>query len=408
MHALDAARTRFGATVDRILPRLTHSDLLADAALEALEAYDPARTTAWLNAGLRAGPGAIPDAPDALKACLADAWSVPRWVDRAACDEAGRLLFRSGMLGGLVLGTKSLVLGYASPGGNKPLVLSGRLSRPEYAAKRLAETAKFVMAVSEPGGLEPGALGHQITLRVRLMHAKVRRLVLGSGLWRSEDWGHPINQHDMLATILVFSAAFLQGVGQLGVQVSSAEADAYTQLWRRVGHVIGVEQDLLPEDAYQALHWAQLIELTQGPPDDDARALVKSYFDAPLLAAKTVQERQQAKGRVAFGRAVGAYLLGAPLAAQLGLQHPSEAGWLDHLRRAVRGAEHLRGASRRLDDWAVARGRAHWAKVVQLGLAGGAADFALPGELLGRLSGGSAPSSGAVQGIQSLGTSRSR
>lgn len=385
VHRRHEAECEYGQDAARLLPQLLRSDDLADAAVASLDALDPAAAEVLLNRGVKQGPDAVQEAPEALRVCLADAWTVPEWVDEGACDAAGRLLFRSGVLGGMVLGTKSLVLGYASPGGNKPLALSGRLSRPEYAGKRLAETAKFVSAVSEPGGMRPGALGHQITLRVRLMHARVRALVLRGGQWRTEDWGHPINQHDMLATILVFSAAFIEGIGQLGVEVSTDEADAYTHLWNRVGQVIGVQPELLPSDASRALRSAQLIDRTQGPPDDDARALVKSYFEAPLLTARTPGERRQARVRVAMGQAMAKYLLGEELATQLDLQSARGAAVPAIVSSFVGGAECLRRMSPRADDWAVKRGREHWAQAVQLGLAGGVADFVLPQQLLGRL-----------------------
>src|SRR5436190_2004130 len=83
---------------------------------------------------------------------------------------------RRGLLGGLVLGARSLIYGYASPAGNKPLVLSGRLR--EAAAPRLHETSKFVSAIVRPGGLRPGGEGWRISVRVRLMHAQVRRMIL--------------------------------------------------------------------------------------------------------------------------------------------------------------------------------------------------------------------------------------
>ena len=87
---------------------------------------------------------------------------------------------------------RSLVLGYASPAGNKPLMLSGRLK--EQALKRLNETARFVQAVCRPGGMRPLADGWQITVKVRLIHAQVRRMILKSGKWDEGAWGAPVNQ----------------------------------------------------------------------------------------------------------------------------------------------------------------------------------------------------------------------
>src|SRR5690606_6100879 len=147
------------------------------------------------------------------------------WVDWTRVDRAGKLFFRSGPAGGITLGAKSLVGGYCSPGGNKPLAFSGALE--SQVSRRLAETGRFVVATNTAGALRPGGEAWAITLRVRLMHAQVRRLLLRSGRWRSELWGAPINQHDMAATSLLFSVVFLSGLRELGVPVTREEAEDY-------------------------------------------------------------------------------------------------------------------------------------------------------------------------------------
>lgn len=372
---LREARRRFGPLADRVLPQLHETDPLADAASAALDGQTGA---ALLAQGLAHGPDAVPEAPGALRALLEDAWQVGSAPD----DDAGQLLFRSGFLGGMVLGTKSLVLGYASPAGNKPLALSGQLTRPESVGKRLAETARFVMAVCEPGGMRPGAMGHQVTLRVRLMHARVRRLCLDSGRWRAEAWGHPINQHDMLATILVFSAAFWLGLEQLGLRVSLAEKQSYLHLWRGVGRVIGVVPSLLPGSVAEAERLGDLIALTQGAPDDDARALVRGYFEAPLAAARTQKERRQARLRVATGQAISRHLLDDALADALGLP-PARGPALQLVRRAIEGGEAVRRVSPALHRLVVRAGHAHLARAVEFGLGGQPAAFAPPSRLQG-------------------------
>src|SRR5205823_697063 len=130
---------------------------------------------------LAGGAAAAPSAPPALRDFFAETARVPAWVDWTTIDHAGAVLHRAGVLGGLVLGAMSLPLGYASPGGNKPLVFSGRLT--EQAPRRLNETSRFVQAVCLPRGMRPGADGLKITLKVRIMHAHVRRMLLRSGKW---------------------------------------------------------------------------------------------------------------------------------------------------------------------------------------------------------------------------------
>src|SRR5215207_6999171 len=238
------ARALWGDRVDRLGRHLWNSDPLSDAVVEAIEALPPGEGWRLFEEGIRGGAKAIPNAPKAMRELLEWATHIPAWVDWDTCDKGGALLMRAGPLGGAVLGARSLVLGYASPGGNKPLVFSGRLK--QQAKRRLNETARFVQAVCRPGGMRPFADGWQITLKVRLIHAQVRKMILASGRWKTEAWGLPANQHDMAGTTLLFSVAIIDGLRKLGMRISPSEAERYVHLWRWIGRVIGVHPDVLP------------------------------------------------------------------------------------------------------------------------------------------------------------------
>lgn len=178
---------------------------------------------------------------------------------------------RSGVLGRMTLGLYSLVHGYA-PAGNEPLAFSGWLT--ETAARRLAETGRFVTGVNELDGMRPGGLGWKLTLKVRLMHAQVRSLILQSGRWQTTAWSLPINQHGMLATVLFVSSVFLDGLRKLGFHFTPQQADDYQHLWRYVDCVMGVDAALLPATHEEAARLGGVIDLTQGPPCDGERRVV--------------------------------------------------------------------------------------------------------------------------------------
>src|SRR5262249_1270638 len=150
---LASARQRYGDRVDRLGRFFWRVDDPADAVVDAFESMQKGEGWRMLEEGVRRGPSAIPNAPAALKDLLERTSDVPMWVDWETCDKGGELLMRAGPLGGAVLGARSLVLGYASPGGNKPLAFSGRLK--DQAKRRLDETARFVQAVCRPGGMRP-------------------------------------------------------------------------------------------------------------------------------------------------------------------------------------------------------------------------------------------------------------
>ncbi|MEZ4442008.1 MAG: oxygenase MpaB family protein [Polyangiaceae bacterium] len=372
---MEAAREQFGLRADWLMSYFTRLDPLADAVIEDFES----RRGGWklLDRALRDGIAAVPEAPEALQALFAQLDEVPRWVDWDRIERAGRFFFRTGPAGGIVLGAKSLCYGYCSPGGNKPLIFTGKLL-PQHVARRLAETGRFVVATCSPGGLRRDGEGFAATVRVRLMHAKVRRLLLRDPRWDSGRWGEPINQHDMLGTSLLFSQSFLEGIRQFGFTVTRAEADDYLHLWRYSGYLIGVAPELLPVTEPDADTFADLILMTQGAPDADSRRLIDALVHFPIDLAKTEAERRAARYRMAAGYGFCRYLLGDDLADQLdlprdGWRHlvPACAGLIGRLepfRRLVPPVERLYRRS----------GESYWDQTVTVGLEGIPAQFAPP------------------------------
>ncbi len=374
VHLATAARAQFGTRVDRLIVALDELDPLADAASAALANIPGA--PALVDAAIS---GTRTDVPPALRELLASVAEFPAWVDWARVDRGCHVFMRAGFAGGLVLGLRSLPYGYAAAAGNKPLVFSGRLA--EKAPRRLAETARFVAAVSEPDGLRHHGDGFAITLKVRLMHAQVRRLLLHSGRWNHTLWSAPINQHDMLATVFLFSQVFLDGLRLLGLRIDRAEADDFIHLWRVIGWLIGVDTDLLPDDEAEARRMAEAVFLTQGPPDDDSRALVAALLRSPLQTASTPAEQRQAAARIRISGQLSRHLLGKDLADQLAIPDERLPLAPTILSGALAGLDRARARVPALDRLAARAGRRYWDGVIALGLGGMPAQFAPPDRL---------------------------
>jgi hypothetical protein len=372
---LGRARRLHGDLIDRLLPFLYRQDPPADEVVQAF-AREPVGW-AGLDRALREGPA--PGDPPELHRLVEQAADVPPWVDWTRIARAGRVFFRSGIAGGITLGAKSLVHGYCSPGGNKPLAFSGRLYQD--VPKRLAETGRFVQAVNEPDGMRPHHPGWAATLRVRLMHAEVRRLIHDSGKWRPEHWGAPINQHDMVATTLLFSKSFIDGVRTFGGRVDPDEADDVLHLWRWVGHVIGVDDGLLPTSEQEATRLADVIDVTQGPPDDDARKLVHALLTPPEQSLSRA-ERALARLRRPLSYGLCRGLIGDELADALQLPRTP----MRNVPAVVAGAWKLTAPVRHaIDEERFVRfGEGYWRRAVEQGMGGAAVRFAPPARLMGR------------------------
>ena len=379
-HDTPQARAAHGDRVDRMATFLLRADPLADAVVQdAFNGMPPGRGWSQVQRALDGGIASVKDAHPAIVALFEQVERVPAWVDWAVIDRAGSLLLRTGYFGGLVLGLQSLPYGYASPGGNKPLAFSGALTKQ--APRRLIETARFVHTVCLPGELRRGGEAFKITVKVRLMHAQVRRLLWDSGKWDRSALGEPINQHDMSATTLLFSLVVLDGIRKLGFRVKQSEAEDYIHLWRYIGWMLGGDLELLPTSEAEAIRLAELIMLTQGEPDEDSRALTLALMGSGKAAARTDRERRQVEVMKYFSRAVAHRLLGRELADKLGVPRSPIEPLFPLLRGTIGTAERIRGLSSRFHDFAIVRGSYYWEQLIEHGLEGKPAEFRPPTRL---------------------------
>jgi hypothetical protein len=377
---LHAARARFGDRIDRLGVYLTRSDDQADRVVETIEGMPRGAGWRMFDEATRHGIATVPNAPDSFRAFFARVEHVPVWVDWNVVDRGGQVLLRAGAVGGLVLGLKSLILGYTAPAGNKPLIFSGRLS--EQAPRRIHETARFVQATIGRGGMHLHADGYCITLKVRLIHAQVRRMIVKSGRWNFEAWGEPINQHDLVGTALLFSLVVLEGLRQLGAHILPEEAQAYMHLWRYSSYLMGVDPELMPTSEAEARTVGDLLAATVGEPDADSRRLTRALLDSPMQVAKTPHERRKAARVMRFSAAVCRELIGGELADKLGVPSSPWSLAVPLVRRLVSGMESIRESVPFAGGPALWAGTRYWDRVVEVGLAGATAEFVLPQGLI--------------------------
>ena len=304
-------------------------DPLADELAALLASLLPGHGRSLFNQALSQGIASLRRPPAALRAFFEAAETVPRWVDWDLLERGGEVFLRAGPLCAIALGCLSLPQAYAIPDGNKPLVFSGRLVHR--ASRRLAETGRFIDVTCAPGGLRRFAPGYQTTLRVRLMHAQVRRLLLQSERWSVAELGVPINQVHLSLTNILFSAEILAGVRRLGMSVADDDAQALMVLWRYSGHLSGVVPELAAESEQEALRFKAAILDISLPPDEDARLLTRALMEAPIRLAYAPLPRRLAAMSLPLQQALARYLLGDPLADQLELPKSRAASLLPRL-----------------------------------------------------------------------------
>jgi hypothetical protein len=355
---LGAIRTTIAATdprVESLRAALLESDPVADDVVSWLREDAGRGARARLERAIERGPPAYGDLPEAARALFRQVDPVPLWADPEKLRLGAETMLRAWPVGSWSLAGFALAGGYLASATVKPLVMTGALSRMAY--RRLAETTRFVLDVATSAGFGRHARGFETTLRVRVMHAQVRSGLLASGKWRTSEWGVPINQQDMLATVLQFSVAYAHGVEALGLLLSRREKDALMHLWRYVGYVMGVRQELLPLSFDEARSLYRLVAMTQAGPDDDSRALMKALLHVPLERRSGPREERRGQIEARFLAGYVRHVLGDEAGDALGV--PDDA-WKYAPRLvapAVRGLEVLRMAVPGLRGLAVRFGR---------------------------------------------------
>lgn len=349
-------------------------DPAADAVAAAFAELPAGRGRRMLETALDSGIEAVEDPPPALVALFEQLDRPPFWVDWDRLDRGGAVFMRAGLIAMGALNAASLPYMYSSPGGNKPLVFTGHLV--ERAPRRLAETARFMLKSCEPGGLRRGAEGFKITVKVRLMHAQVRRLLVRSGRWKPE-WRGPVNQLYMAGTNIAMSVMLIDGLRRFGWRITRDESENLLHLWRYSGYLMGVAPELLCSTEAEGMQIVRLLTTLEGPPDDDSRALIAAVMGSSYLPSlDKIPFRKEAN----YG--ISRAMIGDELADALGYPPRSHWGLVLQLMRPMVAVADLvqRGLPGGCERGARA-GLRSWEMVIDTIMAGARVEFAAPTRL---------------------------
>ncbi len=171
------------------------------------------------------------------------------------------------------LGVRSLLKQYAHTKAIEVLRLTTLLVK--HVNRRILETMQFVLDVMSPGWaktLPNGKVelnlnhpGLMTVKKLRLVHAMVRYRLqhkmydTSLGEYNIDQLGFPINQEDMVFAIHTFSLEIIEGLREMRVPVTEAEAENYFQCWKIMGRALGVSRDLEPASYADAIDLQELI-----------------------------------------------------------------------------------------------------------------------------------------------------
>jgi len=276
---LEELKSRFDPQV--VQSFVDHMLLADEVGYAAYKAIRPLRAEGrdMVEQALQHGIDSVDNPPAELIALFNELDTVPQWVDWDQLNRGCIAMWRAGRFVPICLGYSSIGYGFGSYGGTKALNFTRLLVDEDRAGTRMAETLRWVAAVSTPDGMRRDGVGFKYSVRVRLVHCAVRFGISKSPKWQWNEWGMPITNTDLfLTTSRVFCANVVEALGRLGIRYTDREKDDIFALWRYIGYVMGVPDELNFVNRQDSLTRNAIVEAVEHEPDEANRILLHSLI----------------------------------------------------------------------------------------------------------------------------------
>ncbi len=302
-------------------------DPTADELMAALSGLGHLEVREHLRAGMDQDEHALQNAPAAVAEFFEDL-TPPDWVDTSEFAPGIRMFHRNSkvILASFVAGV--LIEGFMT-NISKSFFITGRVR--DQGVRRLQQNNRHLIESFIPGGLEREGDGWKLSVRIRLIHAQIRRLLRESDDWDTEAWGEPLSAAHLGFALTAFSARLLAHMKRLGASYTREEAASFMAVWRYVGWLMGIPETILIRDEAEALKLFEIGNICEPEPDIESIAMANSLVNsAPLLAEMTDPEVRRKFSKYIYG--VSRAVIGSKLADQLKYPHTSTLGVLAWFR----------------------------------------------------------------------------
>ncbi len=308
-------------------------DPIADAMVADISQMEPAEGRRLIHAVMESEEDVLATAPASVQALYHDANISPPWLDRSTFPHGIRGFHSNTpeVLGGMVAGV--LVEGF-STAICESFLITGRLR--DQGVRRLKQNNRHMLEIFLPGGLERYGDGWKLSVRIRIVHARIRHLLNEAPRdWDISEMGTPISAAHMGFAISSFSARLLHHATALGASFKKEEKVGFMQVWRYSGYLMGVPDTILYSDEEDALRIREVAVACEPEPSFSsiimANALINS---APLVIG--IQDPESRRDLVRYVYTVSAALIGRDLADALHYPKTRTTGILPLYRLKVR------------------------------------------------------------------------
>ncbi len=319
---------------DNYVAHTTIGDPDADPVVDLLFSMEAAERDRLVQGCMDQDEPIMRDAPELVRNFFEKLDETPEWFDRSRTGAGVRgfhanldLVLQAFVAGVLVEGFTSYI--------SKPFVITGRLR--EQGVRRLTQNNRHVLEIFLPDGLERYADGWKLSVRIRLIHAQIRRLLLRSDDWDIGAWGMPLSAAHLGFAAANFSARLLMHSERMGAAFSKEEREGFMHIWRYSAHLMGIPDALLWNDEGEALKLYDIGFMCEPPIDFESIIMANSLVNAvPAVVGITDSDEREKLAKLVY--TVSRALIGDDLADQLRFPRHRVWGVLPLLRMRARYA----------------------------------------------------------------------
>ena len=301
----EEARAVAPEIADKYIAHTHIGDPLAEAMTEDLAEFSSTESRRLIEAAMNdEGEEALRDAPASLRNFFREAETPPEWLDYSRLAPGVRMFHRNSQVILVAFVAGVLIEGFTTNIA-KSFFITGRVR--DQGVRRLGQNNRHMMEIFLPGGLYRDGDGWKLSVRIRIVHARMRHLLNDSEDWDTEAWGVPISMAHLGFAISAFSARLLKHMKTLGADYSDEEYASFMDVWRYSGHLMGIPETILFHNADDALKLYDIGLMCEPAYQSESMVMAHSLINAaPLIAGKieTAERRELARYAYRLSRAL--------------------------------------------------------------------------------------------------------
>ncbi len=290
-------------------------DPAADAAIDALAAFEHREHQRFINAGMEGDAKVLAEAPRALRDFFEEVETPPAWFDLDGVLP-GRYAFRE-HLDLFIAAFFTVTLRNFTSLMSKVFLMTGQVTTQQGVQRIRGNFRYLVEMIMIPNALKREGESWKLTVRIRLMHAEIRRRLRTSGQWDEAAYGAPISAANMALASANFSASSIQDADRLGANLTADARAGIMQIWRYASWLIGTPEALLFDgDEAATVEFLRIAHLCEPPPNEES-VMTSNTVVWLLPEVARLTDPDDKRSMIEHGYRVARTLLGDDLADRL-------------------------------------------------------------------------------------------